>query len=117
MADAAAEYLPPWGSAVVALGAMSAFLTSINGSVLVPSRMFFVFSEDRLMPDFLSAVHPKWRTPHISLIISAIICSGLIWTQSALAVGSLLFFLGRRQGSAEGFDYEARMARDMTLEA
>ena len=191
MADAAAEYLPPWGASIVALGAMSAFLTSINGSVLVPSRMFFVFSEDRLMPAFLSAVHPKWRTPHISLIISAVICSGLIWTQSAefllktgligifiiyflqgialmmlpkvnrplyesalfkpsplvvsliglftaavmlifmlaiigsvflwtmvwLAVGSLLFLLGRRQGSAEGFDYEARMARDMTLEA
>ena len=191
MADAAATYLPPWGATVVALGAMSAFLTSINGSVLVPSRMFFVFSEDRLMPRFLSAVHPKWRTPHISLIISAVICSVLIWTQSAefllktgligifivyflqgialmmlpkvnrplyesalfkpsplvvsliglftaaimmifmlaiiksvflwtmiwLAIGSLLFLLGRRQGRAEGFDYEARMSKDMILEA
>ncbi len=186
MADAAAEYLPPWGASIVALGAMSAFLTSINGSVLVPSRMFFVFSEDRLMPAFLSAVHPKWRTPHISLIISAVICSGLIWTQSAefllktglIGIFIIYFLQGialmmlpkvnrplyesalfkpsplvvsliglsllrrvwsqtelwthlhagahsaaagvserRRQGSAEGFDYEARMARDMTLEA
>lgn len=84
MADAAGVYLPSWGSAIVAIGAMSAFLTSINGSILVPSRMFFVFSEDRLLPPILSAVHPTWRTPHISLIISAIICVGLIWTKSSL---------------------------------
>ncbi len=83
MADVAAQYLPPWGSAIVAIGAMSAFLTSINGSILVPSRMLFVFSEDRLMPRLLASVHPQWRTPYISLIISAIICTALIWSQSA----------------------------------
>jgi len=83
MADASAVYLPPWGSGVVAIGAMSAFLTSINGSILVPSRMLFVFSEDRLLPTFLAAVHPKWRTPHVSLIISGIICTGLVWSKSA----------------------------------
>ena len=190
MADAAAVYLPPWGAGIVALGAMSAFLTSINGSILVPSRIFFVFSEDRLMPGFFSMVHPKWRTPYVSLIISAVICIVLIWTQSAqfllntgligifiiyflqgvalmmlpkvnrplyesaqfkpsplivigiglfsaavmlifmvsilktvfvwtilwLAVGSALFFVGRRQGKAEGFDYNARLAKDLTME-
>ena len=187
MADAATVYLPPWGAGIVALGAMSAFLTSINGSILVPSRMFFVFSEDRLMPGFLSVVHPKWRTPYVSLIISAAICIILIWTQSAqfllntgligifiiyflqgvalmmlpkvnrplyesaqfkpsplivigiglfsaavmlifmvailkavfvwtilwLAVGSALFLVGRQQGRAAGFDYDAHLARDL----
>ena len=83
MADAAGVYLPRWGSSIVAIGAMSAFLTSINGSILVPSRMFFVFSEDRLLPPVLSKVHPIWRTPHVSLIISAMICLGLIWSKSA----------------------------------
>ena len=83
MADAAAVYLPPWGAGIVAIGAMSAFLTSINGSILVPSRMLFVFSEDRLLPPFLASVHPKWRTPHVSLIISGIICTSLVWTKSS----------------------------------
>jgi amino acid transporter len=46
--------------------------------------MFFVFSEDRLLPPILSKVHPKWRTPYVSLIISAVICIALIWTKSAL---------------------------------
>ena len=189
MADAAAVYLPPWGASIVALGAMSAFLTSINGSILVPSRMFFVFSEDRLMPGFLSVVHPKWRTPYVSLIISAAICIILIWTQSAqfllntgligifiiyflqgvalmmlpkvnrplyesaqfkpsplivigiglfsaavmlifmiailkavfvwtilwLAVGSALFLVGRHQGRAAGFDYDAHLERDLLM--
>ena len=84
MADAAGVYLPKWGSGIVAIGAMSAFLTSINGSILVPSRMFFVFSEDRLMPPILSKIHPTWRTPYVSLIISAVICIALIWSKSAI---------------------------------
>ena len=66
----------------MAIGALSAFLTSINGAILVPSRTLFVFSEDRLFPHFLAQVHPKWHTPHMSLIISAIICVILIWSQS-----------------------------------
>jgi len=83
MADAATVYLPSWGSSIVAIGAMSAFLTSINATILVPSRLLFVFSEDRLMPPILAKIHPKWKTPYISLIISAIICVLLIWYQSS----------------------------------
>lgn len=83
MADAAQQYLPDWGAAIVAIGAMSAFLTSINATILVPSRLLFVFSEDRLMPSILAKVHPKWKTPYISLIISAFICVILIWYQSS----------------------------------
>ena len=83
MADAAQQYLPDWGAAIVAIGAMSAFLTSINATILVPSRLLFVFSEDRLMPSILAKVHPKWKTPYISLILSAFICVILIWYQSS----------------------------------
>ena len=92
MADVADVYLPPWGSSVVAMGAMCAFLTSINGAILVPSRMLFVFSEDRLLPPFFAAVHPKWRTPHVSLIISGIICTGLVWSKSAYFLLSIGLF-------------------------
>jgi amino acid transporter len=40
----------------VAIGVMSAFLTSINGSILMTSRMLFVLSEDRRLPPFLAAI-------------------------------------------------------------
>lgn len=189
MADVAGQYLPPWGSKIVAIGAMSAFLTSINGSILVPSRMLFVFSEDRLLPNFLAKVHPKWRTPHVSLIISGVICTGLVWSKSAyflmstgligifiiyimhgfaliclptlnkplydsagfkppvwvlyvlggvsiismgffliqiiadvflwtiggIALGTVIYFMGRMAGKKEGFDYQARMEQDYHL--
>ena len=189
MADAAAVYLPPWGAGIVAIGAMSAFMTSINGSILVPSRMLFVFSEDRLLPPFLAAVHPRWRTPHVSLIISGIVCTSLVWTKSAyflmntgligifiiyimqgtalvcmptvnpelyesakfkppvwalyifggitiismgffmaqiiadvflwtlggIIIGTLVYLAGKANGKKEGFNYEARMAKDFQL--
>ena len=82
MADAAAQFLPSWGATIVAIGALSAFLTSINGAILVPSRTLFVFSEDHLFPKSLARIHPKWHTPYISLIVSGIICVLLIWTQT-----------------------------------
>ena len=35
------------------------------------------------MPPILAKVHPKWKTPYISLIISGIICVILIWFKSS----------------------------------
>ena len=34
------------------------------------TRIFFVMSRDGLLPGFLSAIHPKWKTPHVVTIIT-----------------------------------------------
>ena len=36
------------------------------------TRIFFVMARDGLLPDWLSAVHPRFRTPHIVTIITGI---------------------------------------------
>jgi amino acid transporter len=61
MADVASVYLPVGGAAIVALGALMAFTTSINGSILVPSRTLFVFAEDRMIPEFKFLRHQAER--------------------------------------------------------
>ncbi|HEX8655099.1 MAG TPA: amino acid permease [Allosphingosinicella sp.] len=37
------------------------------------TRIFFVMSRDGLLPDRLSTVHPKWKTPHIVTAITGVV--------------------------------------------
>lgn len=37
------------------------------------TRIFFVMSRDGLLPDFLSKVHPKWRTPYVVTAITGVL--------------------------------------------
>jgi len=50
------------------------------------TRMFFVMSRDGLLPERLSRVHPKWRTPHIITMITGI---GVTLAAAFLPVGKL----------------------------
>jgi basic amino acid/polyamine antiporter, APA family len=49
------------------------------------TRIFFVMSRDGLLPERLSAVHPKWKTPYIMTAI----------TGAVVAVGAAFFPVGR----------------------
>ena len=50
------------------------------------TRIFFVMSRDGLLPDVLSRVHPKWRTPHI---VTAITGVAVAFAAAFLPVGQL----------------------------
>lgn len=81
MADAAHRFLPAWGGAVVALGAVMAFTTSINASLYVPARILYVFGEDRMAPQWFARVGDRFRTPWVSLVINTTVALGLLWTK------------------------------------
>jgi len=82
MSDAAARYLPWWGGAVVTVGALMAFATCLNATLFVPARILYVFGEDRILPQGLSRVSIRFRTPWVSLLVNAVIALALLWTKS-----------------------------------
>jgi basic amino acid/polyamine antiporter, APA family len=82
MSDAAARYLPWWGGAVVTIGALMAFSTCLNATLFVPARILYVFGEDRILPQWLSRVSVRFRTPWVSLVVNAVIALALLWTKS-----------------------------------
>jgi APA family basic amino acid/polyamine antiporter len=55
------------GSALVATGAIAGMLTVLLVMMYGQSRIFFVMSRDRLLPQFFSALHKKHQTPHFSV--------------------------------------------------
>ena len=58
-----------WGSTLVKLGAICGLSSAMVVTILGQSRIFFSMSRDGLLPEWASAVHPRFRTPYISTIL------------------------------------------------
>ncbi|HEY7546974.1 MAG TPA: APC family permease [Blastocatellia bacterium] len=81
MSDAARTFLPWWGGAVVTIGALMAFTTSLNATLFVPSRILYIFGEERVLPQWLASVSRRFRTPWLSLVVNTVIALALLWTR------------------------------------
>jgi APA family basic amino acid/polyamine antiporter len=82
MADAASRFLPAWGGAIVAIGALTSFCTCLNATLFVPSRILYVFGEDRLAPQAFAKLGQRSRIPWVSLVINTVVALVLLWTRT-----------------------------------
>src|SRR5438034_2698976 len=94
MTEVAAVYLP-WGAAAfVTLGAIMAITTSLNPTLIVPSRLALIFVEDRLAPRWLGFVNPRTATPIRALTLTVMACLLLVISkQLSLALNIAVFAL------------------------
>lgn len=70
------------GAALVSLGMAVSICATFVGSSLSGARIPFAAARDRLLPEALAAIHPRFHTPWTSLLLQAAISSVLL-----LAVG------------------------------
>ena len=94
MTEVASVYLP-WGAAIiVTLGAIMAITTSLNPTLIVPSRLALIFVEDRLAPRWLGFVSRRTATPIVSLTLNLAACLILVISkQLSLALNIAVFAL------------------------
>lgn len=95
MADAAARYLPFGAAALVTVGAIMAITTSLNGTMLVPSRVAIMLADDGLAPRWIGRVSPRTGTPILGLTITLVaalilLLSGRIGLALSIAVFALV---------------------------
>jgi basic amino acid/polyamine antiporter, APA family len=62
----------PLTASVISLGAIFSMASVLLVMQLGQSRIFFAMSRDGLIPAFMSKVHPRYATPHISTILTGI---------------------------------------------
>lgn len=94
MADAGALYLPAGAAAMVTLGALMALSTSVNATMLVPSRVAIMLAEDGMAPRWLGRVSAKTGTPIVGLSITFMAALLLVVTgQISLALNIAVFAL------------------------
>lgn len=85
LADAARVFLGNAGAGLIALGAMVSTYGYLSGQFVSAPRLTYAFAERRDFPPFFAAVHPKFRTPYVSILVY----TALAW---ALAVyGSFIW--------------------------
>jgi amino acid transporter len=70
------------GELLVLIGASVSMLGYIAGDVLAAPRGLYALGHDRLLPSVLGAVHPKFRTPHVSIVTYTVLCTLFAVTSS-----------------------------------
>jgi basic amino acid/polyamine antiporter, APA family len=84
-----------WGARMLIIGTAISIFATLSGDILVTPRVIFASARDGNLPKVLAKVHPKFRTPYVSVIVFAIVMfliaiSGTFSTLAVLASGSIL---------------------------
>jgi len=64
-----------WAAGLVSAGAVAGITSVLLVMLMSQPRIFFAMSRDQLLPAGVSKVHPKFRTPYITTIITCAIVS------------------------------------------
>ena len=67
----ASEIMGTPGLIILSIAAMAAFITTANAGILAASRSPLAMSRDKLLPEFFGKIHPKFKTPVISILITS----------------------------------------------
>jgi APA family basic amino acid/polyamine antiporter len=81
-ADAAVRIFGRAGSYMVSLAIIICTLGSLNGSILAAPRVYYAMAQDGLFFRWCAAVHPRFRTPHVALIVQG------LWAVLVVAMGT-----------------------------
>ncbi|HEX8737794.1 MAG TPA: amino acid permease [Pyrinomonadaceae bacterium] len=73
LADAAGRFMGSFGAAFIAVGALISVLGNLNGGFLAASRIPFAMAEQGELPKVLAKTHEKFKTPYVSLLLTAVL--------------------------------------------
>jgi len=68
----------PWLAPAVAILVLASAVGQFGGMGTSISRMPFAAGTDRLLPAAFARVHPRWQTPHISILVFGVLASFLL---------------------------------------
>jgi amino acid transporter len=99
LADGARIVLGSSGAVLTAMGALFSIYGYLSANILATPRITFALAERGDFPSFFALVHPRYRTPYLSILVFAI----LVWLlavfgnfagNATLSAGSRLFYYG-----------------------
>jgi APA family basic amino acid/polyamine antiporter len=96
IALAAEQALGPWAGIIVGLAAVAAALGTLNGWILMSGRIPLSAAEDGLFFRPLAAIHPRFGTPAVGLVVGALVTSAMLllyFSQSLLSVFEFVVLL------------------------
>lgn len=73
LADAAGVAFGPTGRTILLLGASISMFGYMSGMILAVPRALYAFARDGVLPSPLAAVHPRYATPHVAIVVQTVI--------------------------------------------
>jgi len=78
LAQGAAVFSSPWIALVVAVLVLLSGIGQFGGIGSSVSRLPFAVGVDKLLPAAFGRIHPRWHTPHVSIIALGLVASFLL---------------------------------------
>jgi basic amino acid/polyamine antiporter, APA family len=79
-----------WLSPFVKIAALFGLFSTMLVQLLAQTRIFYSMSRDGLLPPIFSVVHPRFRTPHLSTILTASIIAAVAALTPIAVLGQLV---------------------------
>ncbi len=98
LADVARLAVGPIGAALVAVGALISFYGYLSAKILAMPRVPFALAEQGDFPEIFAAVHRRFHTPYVSILVFATMVWGFAligefkWNVTLSAVARLLYY-------------------------
>jgi amino acid transporter len=98
LAEAARILLGASGASLVALGALVSVYGYLSANFLTAPRATFAFAEQGDFPRWFAAIHERFRTPHVSIVVFAVLCwilalaGSFTWNVTLSAVARLFYY-------------------------
>jgi len=89
-ADVMAVLFGPRGAVLVSLCVMISTFGALNGIMLASPRVFFAMASDGLFFKSIARVHPRYKTPHVAILLTTLLGMVLVTSRSFEAL-TLLF--------------------------
>jgi len=81
-ADTMSSLFGQAGVAFISVVVMISTFGSLMGSMLASPRIFFAMADDRLFFRPIAAVHPRFKTPYVAILLACVLGIGMVMTQT-----------------------------------
>lgn len=72
ISDGAAAFMGNWGMIALGIAAILAFVSTANAGIMAASRYPMALSRDGLLPELLSRISSRFKTPYIAIIVTCV---------------------------------------------
>lgn len=79
-----------WLSPLIKLGAICGLSSVVLVGMFAQTRIFYAMASDGLLPPWVARVHPRFRTPYLTTIVTGLFMAVLAGTTPIAALGELV---------------------------
>ncbi len=91
-AAAAEKIFGSYGGSIISIAVIVSTFGALNGSLMSSARVPFAMAQSKMFFNWIGKVHPRFATPHTSLVLQGIVSSLLVTTGSFDTITDYVIF-------------------------